>query len=49
MEPLCESLPYHGGEVCVSKGTQGFVVRGLLPLGRVSHGKLILGEGLDKN
>lgn len=45
---LRESLPYRGGAVCVSPGIPGSML-GLLPPGRVSHGKLVvLGERQDK-
>lgn len=39
-EPLCESLPNCGGGTILS--------RGVLPPGRVSNGKLVLGAGPDK-
>lgn len=47
--PLHESLPYCGGGVWNPKDPTGYAVRGLLPPGRVSHAKLVLGKGPGKD
>lgn len=36
--PLRESLPCHGGVVCVSQGSQRLCCQGPLPPGRLTHG-----------
>lgn len=47
--PLHESLPYCGGGAWNPKDPTGYAVRGLLPPGRVSRAKLVLGKGPGKD